>query len=113
LHGAFQPGRRRLPLQIQRTFIAVGRHCLAERQRRCPSHPEMPPDTRALPVVKGKARKQLKGLEATRQRQKGYAKVSRFPIEIQESLEYEARAFSQLADELQRAIEAQPEDQQT
>ncbi|MGY2413800.1 hypothetical protein [Pseudomonas pergaminensis] len=83
------------------------------REERGPSHPEMPPDTRALPVVKGKARKQLKGLEATLQRQKGYAKVSRFPIEIQESLEYEARAFSQLADELQRAIEAQPEDQQT
>lgn len=76
-----------------------------------PSKPSLPPDTRPLSNVKGEARKRLKALEATIKREEGYARVSRYPVEIQESLDYEARRFDVLAGELERAIAAQPEEQ--
>lgn len=75
--------------------------------------PKLPPDTRALNIVKGDARKRVNEVKAITERQTGYAKVSRYPIEIQESLETEAARFDNLAQELERAISAQPEDQQT
>ena len=82
------------------------------REERRPSVPSMPPATRALNVVKGDARKMLLELEPILKRQEGYAKVSRYPIEIQESLDAEATRFRQIADELTRAIDVQPEHQQ-
>ncbi|MGY2377600.1 hypothetical protein ACW9IB_24135 [Pseudomonas sp. SDO524_S393] len=82
-----------------------------EFQRR-PSAPEPAPNTRALNVVKGDARKRLKTVEPTLKRQEGYAQVSRYPVEIQESLDAEAKRFDSLAAELDRAIAAQPEDLQ-
>ncbi|MCS4251431.1 hypothetical protein [Pseudomonas sp. BIGb0164] len=73
-------------------------------EQRRPSAPA--PDTRALNVIKGEARKRVKDLAAIIQRQEGYATMSRFPIEIQESLENEAARFTELAGELERAIAA-------
>ncbi|MGY1921448.1 hypothetical protein ACW9IF_21290 [Pseudomonas tolaasii] len=81
--------------------------------RRLPSAPGPLPDTRALNVIKGDARQRLKTLDSTVKRQEGYARVSRFPIEIQESLDTEATRFDALANELDRAITAQPADRQT
>ncbi|MBO0494079.1 hypothetical protein [Pseudomonas sp. Marseille-Q1929] len=78
---------------------------------RAPAQPT-PPGTRALNVVKGDARKRAKALKPIIQRQEGYARVSRFPIEIQESLEVEATRYIELAGELERAIAAQPLDLQ-
>ncbi|NWC78276.1 hypothetical protein HX823_29780 [Pseudomonas sp. P7759] len=78
-------------------------------QGRALAQPTMPA-TRALNVVKGEARKRARELQPIIQRQEGYAKLSRFPIEIQESLEAEAARFAELAGELERAIEAQPLD---
>jgi hypothetical protein len=75
--------------------------------------PELPPDTRALNIVKGDARKRVNELQAVIDRETAYAKVSRYPIEIQESLETEARRFDNLAQELERALSAQPQDQHT
>ena len=82
------------------------------RDERRSSLPSTPPATRALNVVKGDARKMLQELEPILKRQGGYAKVSRYPIELQESLDVEATRFRQVADELTRAIDAQPEPQQ-
>ncbi|MDP1159531.1 hypothetical protein, partial [Klebsiella variicola] len=79
------------------------------RDERRSSLPSTPPATRALNVVKGDARKMLQELEPILKRQGGYAKVSRYPIELQESLDVEATRFRQVADELTRAIDAQPE----
>ena len=81
--------------------------------RRRPSATEPLPGTRALNVVKGDARQRLKALDSTVKRQEGYARVSRFPIEIQESLDAEASRFDALANELDRVIAAQPADLQT
>lgn len=75
-----------------------------------PSAPLLPPGTRALSVVKGEARKYLQELMPILKREAGYAKVSKFPVEIQESLQKEARRFTELADELYRSIQAKPED---
>ena len=66
-----------------------------------------------MSVVKGEARKRARDLPPIIQRQEGYARVSRFPIEIQESLESEAARFIELAGELERAIAAQAPDLQT
>lgn len=83
------------------------------REQRRPSQPELPPGTRALNVVKGEARKRLKALTAVLQREEGYARISRFPVEIQESLDNQATGLGELASELERAIDAQPKAQQT
>ena len=82
------------------------------REERRPTEPIPAPDTRALSVVKGEARKRVKDLQPIIQRQEGYARVSRFPIEIQESLDSEATRFIELAGELERAIAAQAPDLQ-
>lgn len=82
-----------------------------EFQRR-PSAPQSPPKTRALNIVKGEARQRVKALEPTIRRQEGYAQMSRFPIEIQESLDAEATRYVELADELDRIISGQPENEQ-
>lgn len=68
-----------------------------------------PPKTRALQRVKGDARNLMKMLTAILGREEGYARVSRFPIEVQESLQKEAERFTTLAAELERAFLAQPE----
>lgn len=73
-----------------------------------PAAPQPAPRTRALNLVKGYARKLLKELAPTLNREEGYARVSRFPIEVEESLQKEANRFTELADELDRAIQAQP-----
>ncbi len=83
------------------------------REAHRPTEPTPTPLTRALSVVKGEARKRARDLHPIIQRQEGYARVSRFPIEIQESLESEAARFIELADELERAIAAQAPDLQT
>ena len=75
--------------------------------------PVLPPDTRALNIVKGDARKRINLVQTIIDRETDYAKVSRYPIEIQESLETEARRFENLANELERAISAQPQTLQT
>ncbi len=75
-----------------------------------PSTPPLTPGTRAMNVVKGEARKYLQELTPILKREAGYAKVSKFPVEIQESLQKEARRFTELADELYRSIQAKPED---
>jgi hypothetical protein len=74
-----------------------------------PAAPSLPPGTRALSVVKGEARKYMQDLLPILNREAGYARVSRYPIEIQESLHKEADRFTKLADELHRSIQAQPE----
>lgn len=75
--------------------------------------PILPPDTRALNIVKGDARKRVNELQAVIDRETEYARVSRYPIEIQESLEKEAARFDHLAQELERSLSAQPQGQQT
>ncbi|HEX4546996.1 hypothetical protein [Pseudomonas sp.] len=68
---------------------------------------------RALDVIKGDARKFLKKLDETLKREERYAKVSRYPVEIQESLQHEAKRYDDIAAELERAIESQPEASQS
>lgn len=80
------------------------------REVRQPERPEAAPETRALNIVKGEARKQLKKLQEVLDREQRYAKVSRYPVEIQENLQREATRYSNFASELGRAIQAQPED---
>nr|WP_314568329.1 hypothetical protein [uncultured Pseudomonas sp.] len=83
------------------------------REERATPQTRPKPDTRELSRVKGEARKWLKELEAVIKRQEGYAQVSRFPVEIQESLDQEAARFNQLAAELDQALEALPKGQPT
>jgi hypothetical protein len=73
--------------------------------------PVVPPGTRRLSVVKGEARKLLNELNTIISREQRYAQVSRFPVEIEESLTYQAQRFDTLAGELERAIQALPESQ--
>ncbi|NVZ54125.1 hypothetical protein HX792_27615 [Pseudomonas sp. B6002] len=77
-----------------------------------PSASGSQPKTRALSIVKGEARQRLNALEPTIKRQERYAQMSRFPIEIQESLDVEASRYAELANELDRAISAQPKEEQ-
>ncbi|PTT26426.1 dermonecrotic toxin domain-containing protein [Pseudomonas sp. HMWF021] len=80
------------------------------------SPPQLPapqPAFRALDTIKGDARKLLKKLDETVQREERYAKVSRYPVEIQESLQHEANRYADIAAELDRAIEAQPKASQS
>lgn len=74
-----------------------------------PAAPALPPGTRALNLVKGDARKSVRELASIITREEGYAQMSRFPIEIQESLHKAADRFTELADELARALQALPE----
>lgn len=78
---------------------------------RGPTKPVLPPGTRALSVVKGEARKLLAELDTIISREQRYAQVSRFPVEIEESLSYQAQRFDTLAGELERALQAQPKNQ--
>ena len=121
LIGDVKPAGTTLPIEVVEVRSEQADHLLAtysqhesgwdeiNDQRR--STPPTAPTTRALNRVKGEARKLAKELQAIIQRQEGYAQMSRFPIEIQESLEAEASRFSAMAGELERAVAAQVENQ--
>ncbi|WP_395607980.1 hypothetical protein [Pseudomonas sp. B22129] len=123
LIGEVKPAGSALPIEVVEVRTEQADELLATysqhesgwdevREERRPTKPTPAPDTRALSVVKGEARKRTKDLQPIIQRQESYARVSRFPIEIQESLETEAARFAELAAELERAIAAQAPDLQ-
>lgn len=64
-----------------------------------------PPATRPLNVIKTTARRRLAELHQILVREERYAKDSRFPVEIEESLQRAANRYSDLFSELQRALE--------
>ncbi|WP_248732725.1 DUF6543 domain-containing protein [Pseudomonas sp. MWU13-2517] len=118
LIGELQPAGSRLDIEVVEMRSEQDNKLLATysqhednwdevRFERRTSAPVLPPGTRALNIVKGAARKRLQALASIIKREEGYAQVSRFPIEIQESLEAEAARFDDLAGELDRAVEAQ------
>ncbi len=122
LIGDLKPAGSSLPIDVVEVRSEQDDHLLATysqhesgwdevREVRRPSQPSAPPQTRALSAVKGEARKQLKALDGIIKREEGYAKVSRFPIEIQESLDHEAARFDVLAGEYERASRGQTEGQ--
>ena len=67
--------------------------------------PTRPVATRALNTIKNVARQRLEALDQILAREERYAQMSRFPVEIEESLKHEAARYSELASELQRALE--------
>lgn len=124
LIGDLKPAGSTLPIDVVEVRSEQDNHLLATysqhesgwdevRETRRPSQPSLPPQIRPLSAVKGEARKQIMALEGIIKREEGYAKVSRFPIEIQESLDHEARRFDALAGEFERAVTVQTEGQPT
>lgn len=122
LIGELKPAGSRLEIEVVEVRSEQGDNLLATysqhednwdevRFEHGPTPPALPPGTRALNIVKGDARKRLQELASIIKREEGYAQVSRFPIEIQESLEAEAERFTDLASELHRAIEVHPAEQ--
>lgn len=71
--------------------------------------PQAPAAPRGLSLVKGEARKLLAMLNDHLRRGEHYKKTSRHPQEVQEVLNYEAVRYDKFATELDRAIQAQPE----
>ena len=75
--------------------------------------PTAAPAPRSLSLVKGEARKLLAMLEEHLKRGDQYMKISRHPEEVQEVLQHESVRYDKLANELYRAIQAQPADART
>ncbi|MBB6287052.1 MULTISPECIES: hypothetical protein [unclassified Pseudomonas] len=75
--------------------------------------PTAAPAPRSLSLVKGEARKLLAMLEEHLKRGDQYMKISRHPEEVQEVLQHESVRYDKLANELYRAIQAQPAEART
>ncbi|MEB0046943.1 MULTISPECIES: dermonecrotic toxin domain-containing protein [unclassified Pseudomonas] len=121
LIGELKPAGTHLPIDVVELrseqnddlLVTYSRHGeLWDEVRDVKSPPLSPtvPGTRAINIVKGEARKHLAELDQILVREERYSKVSRYPAEVQESLQHEAVRFTDFASELDRAIQAQPED---
>ncbi len=73
---------------------------------------QQPQATRALAAIKGDAHKLVSKVDIHLKRADSYMKTTRYPEDIEHVLESEARSLYKLADELERAIQGQPDTSQ-